>query len=426
MFGLVNSCITLVTKNIQIIINAAPQILAITVILSRLFMHSETSLNRILNSNGFFKPLPIKKTSILNWCLLLNLLKDGVWFILGIIITLIVAYVADYNWFHYFGKTTPIILLWVIIGTLISFTSMIIRIVITSHIQYENKIVHKLLSYGEIILSFILLIILLVIRLVFIRFAENVIFENYWLFNVLFSSAAILVLHFVIGKLYLKYEKEIIKYFEIENIYYSVKELPTVINKIINKCSSRLTQNILRLSLASRSYGFTKYISLVVILIQALILILFSISISEISISIIVFIITSTISIVLSFGIIISSTPFLFNITRPLPLSFKDMIRSIFKGGCLISIPIIVMVITLSLLLGLSGSIIASIITSIFVISIVSLRMFITFRYPYSQTLSDLVFILNAFLIALLFPLVIIVFYHYKKANQLWHDNGLL
>lgn len=211
-----------------------------------------------------------------------------------------------------------------------------------------------------------------------------------------------------------------------ENDYYSVKELPAVIDTLIKKCGSPLTQNILRLTLATRSYGFTKYYSLVVISIQAIILLLFGLNISEAPTSVIVFIIAAILSITMSFSTILTQLSFLFTITRSLPVSFREVTRSFFKGGVLLSIPACMIVMGPSVFLGFSSSLLAMSISLLSSIGVVLLRMFITFQYPYSRLLSDFVYVVNVFFIILFFPLILIVLYHYKKAHQVWNTNGLM
>ena len=339
LFELVKLFGPFIPSNIQTIINVFPLVLCLAVLLSRLFLQSEKTLKRILNSHDYYTTLPIKINSLLHWSLLANFIRDSVWCVLGIILTMIIARLHHFSWIPSFGQTTLLMVLWTITGGFISFTSLITRMVLTNHIPFENKFTLKLLTYVEVLFSIIVFLIILVFRYILVNFCKLFLIENYGLNQIFFSLTIILVLYLVVTNLFSKYERQIKIYFEMENDYYSVKELPAVIDTLIKKCGSPLTQNILRLTLATRSYGFTKYYSLVVISIQAIILLLFGLNISEAPTSVIVFIIAAILSITMSFSTILTQLSFLFTITRSLPVSFREVTRSFFKGGVLLSIP---------------------------------------------------------------------------------------
>ena len=399
--------------NLQVIRNASPQILALAVLFSRLFFHSEKTLNRIYNNHGFYVTLPLAGNTILYWCLLVALAKDSLWITIGLLFTGMLAYELNLEWLSFFGQTAQFIVLWVVTAGLVSFAASIVRIIFANRIQFEKKIILKLLIFAEILFSVFVFILLLYFQITITEYVKA-----YWVVSdiairLIFFTSIISLLYFIIHKLFSEHEHTVKKYFETENDCYSVKEIPHSVQKLITGNSSSLVRSMLRLSLMARSYGFTKFHSLIVFSVHAVVLLLFSISITEPTISMIVFAITATTIITSFFFTIFVSIPFIFVIVKPLPLSFKEVTWAYIKGGLLLSIPVFMLVLMLSMCLGFSNGLKTICLSMLFCACIIPLRMFIALRYPYSRLLSDIAFILAISYLILSFQ----VFFFYQSLD---------
>lgn len=439
LFGLfseiVHSQKIFLIQNLQIIKNVSPQILVLMVISSHLIFHPEKTLNRIFSNHRFYVTLPLTRNTILHWCLLVTLAKDSLWIMLGFLFTGILAYELNLEWFSFLGQTVQLIVLWVVTASLISFVALIVRIILANRIQFEKKIILKLMIFGEILLSFFIFIIILYFRIILTDYMRAHWGVNDIVIRSIFFTSIISLLYLIIHKLFSMYDHEIRKYFEMENDHYSIKTLPKRIQKLIAGNSSPLVRSILWLSLTTRSYGFTRFHSLIIFSVPAIVLLLFSISISDSTTSMIVFAIIAATVITSFFFTIFVSIPFIFVIAKPLPLSFKEIIWSYLQGGLLLSLPAFILVLILSLCLGFSNSLKTMGISALLCACVIPLRIFIASRYPYSKILSDMAFILSLLFLVLSYQLffflpiigwILVVLYHRKKARELWNTADLL
>jgi hypothetical protein len=211
LFGLfseiVHSQKIFLIQNLQIIKNVSPQILVLMVISSHLIFHPEKTLNRILSNHGFYVTLPLTRNTILHWCLLVTLAKDSLWIMLGFLFTGILAYELNLEWFSFLGQTVQLIVLWVVTASLISFVALIVRIILANRIQFEKKIILKLMIFGEILLSFFIFIIILYFRIILTDYMRAHWGVNDIVIRSIFFTSIISLLYLIIHKLFSMYDQ---------------------------------------------------------------------------------------------------------------------------------------------------------------------------------------------------------------------------
>lgn len=418
----VDSQASAITANLPVILTAFPLICCLMLVLGRVAVRSEKSLDRIFD--GIYAAMPIESRAMFDFFLIISLLKDTAWFVLGITLLLIIAEATHHDWLLLI-QPAQLTFCWVVVGSLAASVSMLLRIIVAGSCAFNSKFTQTLLAYGEVVVSLVGIIVILAARQLLALSVEPHQAGHSGTLEVLYLIAVALLLFFFNRRLSAKHEPAIRAYFENREHGYSTREVPAAIETICSKLSSPLLRGLLRVTLASRSYGITAFTSLVVIVVQAMAFLLFSLALTHRTASLAMFVISSTLFAGLSFSLVFTQLRFVFDVTRSLPVAFNEAVNVFARGGLVLALPVLFLTLLLSTFFGLPESILATCASLSCTLCVVLLRLFISLRYPQSRRLADLLFSVTLCLVVLFFPLILVVLYYRNKARQIWNANAL-
>jgi hypothetical protein len=215
-------------------------------------------------------------------------------------------------------------------------------------------------------------------------------------------------------------ETPIAAFVEQEALFGDARALPDSVSRACDLLPSPLTQSVVRLALSSRSGALTQFSSFLGIVVMAVLLFLFSAAASDYAVSLSMFFATTVLVIVASLSLILEAVRPLFDISRPLPLSFPEATRALIEGGAMLSMPVFLVATLFSLTYGIVDGV--TVLGGALVISLLMfmLRVFTSLRYPHAETLGQFSFAFSLILALPVLTYPIVLVYQRTRAKHVW------